>query len=201
LRRALVYRDLEQQFLRSFIGTSALNAFKVSDLALQNFDLAGIRIDAADLHPSFGFQSFQELQEADEIRIAVHTRHVAIIFCYRRAKSSFSLETRSTLRIAQQSHALGRLSIVAWESTGRGLLDPCAAGPRDSVLSPILIHDDATGRIEARPVVHQTMKDRVSVRNGRPADPERIAHAGLPLARGLGYCSGTQKCHGESGCY
>ncbi|MGB7771492.1 MAG: hypothetical protein WBL43_06545, partial [Pseudolabrys sp.] len=91
--------------------------------------------------------------------------------------------------------------IVAWESTGRGLLDPRAAGPRDSVLSPILIHDDATGRIEARPVVHQTMKDRVSVTNGRPADPERIAHAGLPLARGLGYCSGTQKCHGESGCY
>jgi hypothetical protein len=52
LRRAIVYRDLEQQFLRSFIGTSALNAFKVSDLALQNFDLAGIRIDAADLRAS-----------------------------------------------------------------------------------------------------------------------------------------------------
>ena len=200
MRRAIVYRDLEQQFLRSFIGTSALNAFKVSDLALQNFDLAGIRIDAADLRASAS-NLFRNCRRRMRSEIAVHTRHVAIIFCYRRAKSSFSLETRSTLRIAQQSHALGRLSIVAWESTGRGLLDPCAAGPRDSVLSPILIHDDATGRIEARPVVHQTMKDRVSVRNGRPADPERIAHAGLPLAPGLGYCSGTQKCHGESGCY
>ena len=136
--------------------------------------------------PRFGFQSFQELPEADEIKIAVHTRHVAIIFCYRRAKSSFSLETRSTLRIAQQSHALGRLSIVAWELTGRGLLDPCAAGPRDSVLSPILIHDDATGRIEARPVVHQTMKDRVSVSEwptSRPGTHRPCRPAARPWSR------------------
>lgn len=199
MRRAIVYRDLEQQFLRSFIGTSALNAFKVSDLALQNFDLAGIRIDAADLRASASnlFRNCRRRMRSESLCTLDMSRSYSVTG----ERKVVSLETRSTLRIAQQSHALGRLSIVAWESTGRGLLDPCAAGPRDSVLSPILIHDDATGRIEARPVVHQTMKDRVSVRNGRPADPERIAHAGLPLAPGLGYCSGTQKCHGESGCY
>ena len=44
---------------------------ETGNLALQNFDFAGVRIDAADLHLRLGFQCFQELPEADEIRIGV----------------------------------------------------------------------------------------------------------------------------------
>ena len=49
--------------------------------------------------------------------------------------------------------------------------------------TPVLIHDDTAGRIEPAPVVQETVKNLIAVRYGRPADPERIADAGLPLFR------------------
>lgn len=88
------------------------------------------------------------------------------------------------------------------EINGEALLDPRAAGrPRDSVLPPILIHDNATSGIEARSVGHQTVKDGVAIRYGGPTDAERITDAGLPLLRGLGQRSRTQESYGENGCY
>jgi hypothetical protein len=54
------------------------------------------------------------------------------------------------------------------------------------VRTPVLIHDDAAGRIEPAPVVQETVKHLVAVWYGRPADPERIADAGLPLFRRFG---------------
>ena len=52
--------------------------------------------------------------------------------------------------------------------------------------APVLIHDDAAGRIEPAPVVQETVKHLIAVRYGRPADPECIADAGLPLFRCFG---------------
>jgi hypothetical protein len=67
-------------------------------------------------------------------------------------------------------------------SRQRRLLDACGArGPREPVRTPVLIHDDPAGRIEPAPVVQETVKHLIAVRYGRPADPERIADAGLPL--------------------
>jgi hypothetical protein len=51
--------------------------------------------------------------------------------------------------------------------------------------TPILIHNDTTGGIKPISIVQQTMKDLVAIRNSRPANPERIANAGLSLVRGF----------------
>lgn len=177
---------------------------ETGNLALQNFDFAGVRIDAADLHLRLGFQCFQELPEADEIRIGVRMTHAAIILFYRRAKRSFPLETPLSRRSAQRIAAALRAACQTGgqEINGEDLLGPnMAGGPCDSVLPPILFHDDATGGVEARPVVHQAAKDVVAIRYGRPTDAERITDAGLPLLRGLGQRSRTQESHGEGGCY
>lgn len=95
-----------------------------------------------------------------------------------------------------------RLSVVAEDECGSGSVGPSVARRApDSVPAPILIHDHAASRIEARPVVHQAMKYGVAIRNSRPADSERIIEAGLPLFRGLGHRGGTQEGHRDGGCY
>jgi hypothetical protein len=49
------------------------------------------------------------------------------------------------------------------------------------VRAPILIHNQAASLTEPAPVTQQTVKDVVTIGNGRPAHPERIADAGLPF--------------------
>jgi hypothetical protein len=63
--------------------------------------------------------SDQELPQTDKIRIGMHNRHVAIIFRYQRAKSSFPLETRGNFVANGKIHSKSR----------RGL--HVAADPRD----------------------------------------------------------------------
>jgi len=58
-----------------------------------------------------------------------------------------------------------------------------ARGSREPVRMPVLIHHDATGRIESISIVQQAVKDLVAIGDSGPANPERIANAGLPLFR------------------
>ena len=82
-----------------------LNAFEMGDLALQNLDLAGVWIDAADGDFRLGFQCLQELPQTNKIGIGMRTRHVAIIFRYQRPKSSFPLETRGNFVAKGKMHS------------------------------------------------------------------------------------------------
>jgi len=58
-----------------------------------------------------------------------------------------------------------------------------ARGSREPVRMPVLIHHDATGRIESISIVQQAVKDLVAIGDSGPANPESIANAGLPLFR------------------
>ena len=137
----------------------------------------------------------------------MHNRHVAIIFRYQRAKSSFPLETRGNFVANGKIHSKSRRRTRRDRSSreaecGSGSVRPSVARRApDSVLAPILIHDRAASRIEAWPVVHQAVKYSVAIRNGRPADAERIAEAGLSLFCGLGDRSRTQEGDREGSRY
>ena len=69
------------------------------------------------------------------------------------------------------------------DQVARSLHSRGAGGSCEPVRTPILIHNDTTGGIEPASVVQQAMKNLVAVRNGRPANPEGVANAGLPLVR------------------
>lgn len=56
---------------------------------LQHFDLMTINIDIADGDPRVGFQLFQELPEANEIRLSGRLDHALMVSRHSRAKSGF----------------------------------------------------------------------------------------------------------------
>jgi len=51
------------------------------------------------------------------------------------------------------------------------------------VRTTVLIHNDTTGGIEPISIIQKAMKDLVAIRNSRPANPERVADAGLSFVR------------------
>jgi hypothetical protein len=77
------------------------------------------------------------------------------------------------------------MGTVAIRRVSESLDSGGARGSCEPVRTPILIHNDTTGRIESISVVQQAMKDLVAIRNSRPANPERIANAGLSLFGGF----------------
>ena len=56
---------------------------------LQHCDLMTVNVDIADGDPRVGFQLFQELSEAIEIRLSGRLDHVLMVSCHSRAKSGF----------------------------------------------------------------------------------------------------------------
>jgi len=62
----------------------------------------------------------------------------------------------------------------------------CARGSRNPVRPPVLIHNHSASQSEPASVIEQTVKYVVAIGNGRPAHPECIADAGLPLLGGFG---------------
>ena len=55
----------------------------------QHFDLMTISVDIADGDPRVGFQLFQELSEASEIRLSGCLDHALMVSRHSRAKSGF----------------------------------------------------------------------------------------------------------------
>jgi len=65
---------------------------------------------------------------------------------------------------------------------------------RDPVRAPVLIHNHTASLSEPASVIQQTVKYVVAIGNGRPAHPEGIADAGLPLLSGFGDGRRAQDC-------
>jgi hypothetical protein len=55
----------------------------------QHLDLMTINVDIADGDPRVGFQLFQELSEASEIRLSGSLDHALMVSRHSRAKSGF----------------------------------------------------------------------------------------------------------------
>jgi hypothetical protein len=55
----------------------------------QQFNLMTINVDIADDDPRVGFQLFQELSEANEIRFSGRLDHALMVSRHSRAKSGF----------------------------------------------------------------------------------------------------------------
>lgn len=102
----------------------------------------------------------------------------------RRNVSEFAFfSDRTPLTRSPCPRAMG-IAIAAGVRKVSELLDAGGArGSREPVRMPILIHHDATGRIESISIVQQAVKDLVAIGDSGPANPERIANAGLPLFR------------------